>query len=132
MQKHHSPLLPHTITLHPTSHLTCSPPPPPYTYAPSPLNAEALSGNIPDTEVGVSQEGGDMSGGEGIGGDPADQLPNVDVPSAMKLIHHKGARRVSSKAESVPKDAYFAFLLLRHLRIRDVRNKVGGANAVMI
>jgi len=71
----------------------------------------------------VSQEGGGISGEEEIGGDPADQPPNVDVPSAMKLIHHKGARRVSSKAESVPKDAYFAFLLLRHLRIRDVRNK---------
>ena len=48
-----------------------------------------------------------------------------EVSEAMKLINNSGGRRVSSKAHSAPKDAYFSFLLLRHLRIRDLRNKVG-------
>ena len=47
-----------------------------------------------------------------------------EVSEAMKLINNSGVRRVSSKAHSAPKDAYFSFLLLRHLRIRDLRNKV--------
>ena len=122
--KVHSPLLPSRTHSPPSTHTPVT-----HTYIPSPLSTEALSTN---SEVGVSQEGRGMSNEEGIGGDPADQPSNVDVPSAMKLIHHKGARGVSSKAKSVPKDAYFAFLLLRHLRIRDMRSKVGGANAVMM
>lgn len=47
-----------------------------------------------------------------------------EVSEAMKLIHNSGGRNVSSKAHSAPKDAYFSFLLLRHLRIRDLRSKV--------
>ena len=47
-----------------------------------------------------------------------------EVSEAMKLINNSSGRRVSSKANSAPKDAYFSFLLLRHLRIRDLRNKV--------
>ena len=49
-----------------------------------------------------------------------------EVTEAMKLINNSNGRRVSSKASSAPKDAYFSFLLLRHLRIRDLRNKVKG------
>lgn len=47
-----------------------------------------------------------------------------EVSEAMKLINNSGGRRVSAKAHSAPKDAYFSFLLLRHLRIRDLKNKV--------
>ena len=61
-------------------------------------------------------------------GDPSNQ--HIGVPAAMKVINNDGGRKVSSKAEAVPKDAYFAFLLLRHLRIRDMRNKVGIRRAV--
>ena len=55
-------------------------------------------------------------------GGPSNQ--HIGVPAAMKVIKNEEGRKVSSKAESVPKDAYFAFLLLRHLRIRDMRIKV--------
>lgn len=48
----------------------------------------------------------------------------MDVSSALKLISHEEGRKISSKAHSVVKDAYFAFLLLRHIRIRDLMIKV--------
>ncbi|XP_065909526.1 uncharacterized protein [Dysidea avara] len=47
----------------------------------------------------------------------------MDVSSALKLISHEEGRKISSKAHSVIKDAYFAFLLLRHIRIRDLMIK---------
>lgn len=46
------------------------------------------------------------------------------VPEAMTLIHNEDGRAVSSSAHSAPRDAYFSFLLLRHLRIREMRIKV--------
>jgi len=49
---------------------------------------------------------------------------SMDVSSALKLISHEEGRKISSKAHSVVKDAYFAFLLLRHIRIRDLMIKV--------
>lgn len=48
----------------------------------------------------------------------------LDVHSAMKLIHNPDGRKVSAKAEQAPTDAYFAFLMLRHLKIREERQKV--------
>ena len=57
------------------------------------------------------------------GEDPSYQ-PDIEIPEAMKLIQNQEGRKVSAQAHSVPKDAYFAFLLLRHLRIRDERMKV--------
>ena len=48
----------------------------------------------------------------------------IDVSSALKLISHEEGRKISGKAHSVVKDAYFAFLLLRHARIRDLMIKV--------
>ena len=48
----------------------------------------------------------------------------IDVSSALKLISHEEGRKISGKAHSVVKDAYFAFLLLRHARIRDLMLKV--------
>jgi len=48
----------------------------------------------------------------------------INVSSALKLISHEEGRKISGKAHSVVKDAYFAFLLLRHVRIRDLMIKV--------
>lgn len=48
----------------------------------------------------------------------------LDMPSALKVILNNGGRDVSSRARQVAKDAYLGFLLLRHLRIRDLRNTV--------
>ena len=48
----------------------------------------------------------------------------VDVAGALSLISNKGGRRISASADEAPKDAYMGFLLLRHLRIRDLRTKV--------
>ncbi len=56
----------------------------------------------------------------------SNQDSDIKVPEAMKLIHNQDGRAVSSSARSAPRDAYFAFLLLRHLRIREMRTKVGG------
>ena len=47
-----------------------------------------------------------------------------DVNAAMKLIHSTGSRAVSAKAHHAPNDAHFAFLMLRHLKIREERQKV--------
>ena len=83
----------------------------------SPLSPEDENGGF-DTFVDSNEndEGGESpsnpKGGE------------FEVSEAMKLIHNDSGRRVSSKAHSAPKDAYFSFLLMRHLRIRDLRNKV--------
>ena len=46
------------------------------------------------------------------------------MSSALKLISHEEGRKISGKAHSVIKDAYFAYLLLRHARIRDLMIKV--------
>lgn len=76
----------------------------------SPLNAEGTADNT-EMEVGVANSDSTHSGG-------------LDVPSAMKLIHNPDGRRVSARAEQAPTDAYSAFLMLRHLKIREERNKV--------
>ena len=48
----------------------------------------------------------------------------VDMVGALSLISSKGGRRISASADEAPKDAYMGYLLLRHLRIRDMRSKV--------
>lgn len=48
----------------------------------------------------------------------------LDMPSALKVILNNGGRNVSAKAKQLSKDAFLGFLLLRHLKIRDLRNKV--------
>lgn len=84
----------------------------------SPLSSEDENGF--DTLVDSSENDGER-GGES----PSNPKGNeFEVAEAMKLIHNDGGRCVSSKAHSAPKDAYFSFLLMRHLRIRDLRNKV--------
>ena len=55
---------------------------------------------------------------------PSSKEPGFDVPAAMKLINNVGGRKVSAKAQEAPNDAYLAFLMLRHLKIRDKREKV--------
>lgn len=86
----------------------------------SPLTAEEDQGvDFSDADSGTND-----AGGANEGEDPSNKEANFDVPDAMKLINNPGGRNLSSKAHSSPKDAYFGFLLLRHLKIRDVRNKV--------
>jgi hypothetical protein len=48
----------------------------------------------------------------------------LDMPGALKVILNNGGRNVSAKAKQVSKDAFLGFLLLRHLKIRDLRTKV--------
>ena len=76
--------------------------------------------NLSDSEIG-----GEEVGVASERGPSSKQDPGVDIPEAMQLIHSEGGRKVSSQASSTPKDGYFAFVLLRHLRIRDMRNRVG-------
>ena len=86
-------------------------------YVYSPLSSEDENGFDALADSSENDEGG----GEG----PSNPKDNeFEVAEAMKLIHNDSGRRVSSKANSAPKDAYFSFLLMRHLRIRDLRNKV--------
>ena len=107
-------ILPHPIAMHPPTHTHL-------THTHSPLST---STDVSNLELGLD----DVSDEGVMEGDPSNQ--HIGVPAAMKVINNEGGRKVSSKAEAVPKDAYFAFLLLRHLRIRDMRNKVGIRRAV--
>lgn len=72
------------------------------------MNPDAEDDNDPGQQE-MQEEGGDAG---------------LDMPSALKVILNNGGRNVSSKAKQVAKDAYLGFLLLRHLMIRDLRNKV--------
>ena len=56
---------------------------------------------------------------------------SVDFPEATRLLELEGGRRISSQAQNMPQDAYFSFLLLRHLRIRDLRHKVSQNNGLV-
>ena len=88
-----------------------------YVYICSPLGSEDDNGFDASVDSSENDEGG--------GENPSNPKGNeFEVAEAMKLIHNDSGRRVSSKANSAPKDAYFSFLLMRHLRIRDLRNKV--------
>ena len=49
---------------------------------------------------------------------------SVDFPDATRLLEVEEGRRISSQAQNMPQDAYFSYLLLRHLRIRDLKHKV--------
>lgn len=73
-----------------------------------------------------SQEGGltgdDSDEEVGMEGDVADM--GLDMPGAIKVLLNAGGRKVSAQAKQVSKDAYLGFLLLRHLKIRDLRHKV--------
>ena len=94
-----------------------------HTHTCSPVSTDEFAMNLSDAEIGsdAKQEVGVAS----EDGTSSKQDPSVDIPEAMQLIHSEGGRKVSSQAVSAPKDGYFAFVLLRHLRIRDLRNKVG-------
>jgi hypothetical protein len=45
------------------------------------------------------------------------------IPSALRLMSSEEGRQVSTKALSAPKNAFFAFVLVRHLHIRDLSRK---------
>lgn len=83
----------------------------------SPLKTEEAA---TPTENSAAQDGGQAGGGGG-GTEPD---PNMDMPRAMRVIINNAGRKVSSKAQQVAKDSYMGYLLLRHLRIRDLRTKV--------
>ena len=72
---------------------------------------------VKNEEAETGDEDMDAEGEDGNG-------RKLDMPSALRIILNNGGRKVSSKAKQVSKDAYLGFLLLRHLRIRDLRNKV--------
>ena len=57
--------------------------------------------------------------------DPSKNRGSVEFPEATRLLELEGGRRISSQAQNMPQDSYFSFLLLRHLRIRDLKHKVG-------
>ena len=50
------------------------------------------------------------------------------MSEALKVISSKGGRKVSAKAHKVPKDSFMGFILLRHLKIRDLQAKVSAAH----
>ncbi len=82
-------------------------------YTPcSPLSCEDTADDS-TSDMGVADDDHTHSTGGGF-----------NVSAAMKLIHNTGSRAVSAKAHHAPKDAYFAFLMLRHLKIREERQKV--------
>ena len=54
-----------------------------------------------------------------------DTRGSVGFPEAVLLLEEEDGRRVSAQAQNMPQNAYFGFMLLRHVRIRDIRNKVG-------
>ena len=49
---------------------------------------------------------------------------SVRLSSALQLLQEDTGRSISAQANSTPQDSFFSFLLLRHLRIRDLRSKV--------
>lgn len=55
----------------------------------------------------------------------SDDRGSVGLSSAQQLLQDETGRSISADANSnTPQDSYFSFLLLRHLHIRDLRNKV--------
>ena len=57
---------------------------------------------------------------------PNEEDPTISVKEASQVLHNEKGRGVSTKASSVAKDSYLSFLLLRHLKTRDMRTMVGG------
>ena len=86
-----------------------------------------------DTDEGMETGSGGLGTGHGglgtsdgsLGTNPVSGEHNIGISEAMKLIHAEDGRVISAQAHSTPKDGYFAYVLLRHLRIRDCRAKVG-------
>jgi hypothetical protein len=52
---------------------------------------------------------------------PNEEDPTISVKEASQVLHNEKGRGVSTKASSVAKDSYLSFLLLRHLKTRDMR-----------
>ena len=83
------------------------------------------SGDDP-VENGEGEEEGEEQEGAGPVKGTGNLDMSLDMTGALKVLVNTGGRKVSAKAKQVSKDAYLGFLLLRHLRIRDLRTKVRG------
>lgn len=53
-----------------------------------------------------------------------DNRGGVVITEAVKLLDETEGRNISKGGNSLPRDFLFAYILLRHLRIRDIRYKV--------
>ena len=53
-----------------------------------------------------------------------DTRGSTNIQDAMQLLDKDEGRNVSANAQNMPQDAHFAFILLRHIKIRDRRIKV--------
>ena len=51
---------------------------------------------------------------------------SVGMDEALKLLDEEEGHKISAKASSLPRDSLFAYILLRHMRIRDTKYKVRG------
>lgn len=89
------------------------------------FNYSVLPLNSP---TNMEQSTGKFAFEEKLTEDPSKHRGSVDFPEATRLLELEGGRRISSKAQNMPQDAYFSFLLLRHLRIRDLQHKVHQCN----
>ena len=49
---------------------------------------------------------------------------SVGMDEALKLLDEEEGHKISAKASSLPRDSLFAYILLRHMRIRDTKYKV--------
>ncbi len=49
---------------------------------------------------------------------------STNIHDAMNLLDTEEGRNISTIAQNMPQDAQFAFILLRHIKIRDRRMKV--------
>ena len=87
----------------------------------SPLGSDDVPSG--DTETGEPSKGVELDLADEDEDD--ERSPAIDVSRAITLLSSKGGRSVSAKADHTPKDAYMGFLLLRHLKIREVQAKVG-------
>lgn len=82
----------------------------PALYLSSPMNIEQ-----PATKFSLEEEDDSTE---------ADTRGSIEITDALQLLDVDEGRKISTKADHLPRDAFFAYLLLRHLRIRDIRYKV--------
>ena len=55
----------------------------------------------------------------------SDKRGSLEMDEALQLLDQDEGRRISTNAEKLPRrDLLFSYILLRHLRIRDIRYKV--------
>ena len=57
-------------------------------------------------------------------GDASNKDPVMEIGEASQVMHNEKGCGISAKAAFVAKDSYFSYLLLRHLKTRDMRMSV--------